>query len=304
MMALEIDKYKIRSSFSKAALCYDIFASFQKEMAEDLMNKLSAISHRLSAIKILDIGCGTGFLTHGLARLLPKADIFGCDISYEMTDVVRGKGQGVRGKKTYLLTADGGVLPYKDKAFGMAASNLTYQWIRDTKTAFSEAHRVLRPSGIFMFSTLGPETLKELRYCYAEASAKFNNPLCPPLIRGNKDGLPPFMVFSEKQAIQSVLESAGFKNISVEITKTIKTYPDMWTLLKTMKSIGAGNPFKNGDKSLGRGSLLKTMAEVYKQKFGVLSSELGVNPPHPTSHISHPNYIYATYEVMFVHAEK
>jgi malonyl-CoA O-methyltransferase len=300
-------KDKIQASFSKAAINYDTLALFQKEVAEELIDfgfrisdfgfktlyPSSATKGHLPYPGILDIGCGTGFLTHSLAKLLPKANIFGCDIAHEMIDVTKDKGQGAGGKKIHLLTADGAALPYRDKAFGMVASNLTYQWIHDINTAFSEAYRVLRPGGIYIFSTLGPETLKELRYCYAKASAKFN-----------KDGLPAFMDFSEKQAIQSALKNAGLKNISIEIAKMIKTYPDMWTLLKTMKSIGAGNPFKNGDKSLGRGSLLKKMAAVYEEKFGVRSSELGVNPPHSTSHILHPGYIYATYEVMFVKAVK
>ncbi|HBR16346.1 MAG: hypothetical protein A3G39_05690 [Deltaproteobacteria bacterium RIFCSPLOWO2_12_FULL_43_16] len=274
------NKDGIKFAFSRAANNYDALALFQKEMAEELLNSfvLPLTTHHSPLTTILDIGCGTGFLTHGLARLLPQANIFGCDIAHEMIDVTRSKGQA-SGNKIYLLTADGGVLPYKDKAFDMAASNLVYQWIRDIKTAFSEARRVLKPGGIFVFSTLGLETLKELRHCYAEASAKFN-----------KDGLPPFMVFSEKQIIQSVLERVGFKNISIETTRMIKTYPDMWTLLKTMKSIGAGNPLKEGDKSLTRGSLLKKMAETYEQKFGVKTP--------------HRNCIYATYEVMFVRALK
>src|SRR3990167_6591439 len=295
MITTEIDKHKIKSSFSKAALKYDKFASLQKEVAEELLNSFVSplTTHHSPLTTILDIGCGTVFLSHNLAERFPEASILGCDISHSMIKVASCKLQGARDKKIHLITTDGEILPCKNETFDIVISNLTYQWLPNLDTAFSEARRVLRPGGIFTFSTLGTETLKELRYCYAEASAKFN-----------KDGLPPFMGFSEKQAIQSVLESAGFKNISIEITKMLKAYPDMWALLKAMKSIGAGNPFKQGDKSLARGSLLKKMVERYEEKFGVWSSELGVNLPHPTSHIPHPNYIYATYEAMFVHAEK
>ena len=288
-------KDKIKFAFSKAAKSYDTLALFQKELAEELLNSfvLPLTTHHSPLTTIVDIGCGTGFLSYGLANKFPDADIFGCDISHDMLKVASCKLQVARDKKIHLITTDGEILPCKNDTFDIAASNLTYQWIGNLEGSFKEAHRILRPGGIFIFSTLAPETLKELRYCYAEASAKFN-----------KDGLPPFMAFSEKQAIQSVLESVGFKNISIETRKMMKTYPDMWTLLKTMKSIGAGNPFKDGDKSLARGSILKKMAEVYEEKFGVWSSELGVEIPHPTSYIPHPNCIYATYEVMFVKAVK
>ena len=286
MITTEIDKHKIRLSFSKAALCYDIFASFQKQAARELVNKLSAISCQPSAMNILDIGCGTGFLTYSLAKMLPKANIFGCDIAYPMLKMTNAKHKG---KKIHLLTADGEILPCKNEAFDMVASNLTYQWLPDLYTAFLEAHRVLRPGGIFIFSTLGPETLKELRYCYAEASAKFN-----------KDGLPPFIGFLDKQMLQSALENTGFKNISIKKANIIKAYPDMLALLRAMKSIGAGNPFKEGDKSLARGSLLKQMAEVYRQVFSGRWPAASENNPLSLTR----NCIYATYEVMFVYGEK
>ncbi|MEK7828845.1 MAG: methyltransferase domain-containing protein [Deltaproteobacteria bacterium] len=289
MITTAIDKHKIKLSFSKAALRYDIFASFQKQAARELVNKLSAISCQPSAMKILDVGCGTGFLTYGMADALPEANIFGCDISHAMIKVASCKLQAARDKKMRLLTADGGALPYKDGIFDRVASNLTYQWIHDIKTAFSEAYRVLRPEGVFIFSVLGPETLKELRHCYIEAKARFN-----------RNGLPPFIVFLDKQMLQSALENAGFKKISIKKANIIKAYPDMLALLRAMKSIGAGNPFKEGDKSLARGSLLKQMAEVYGQVFSGQWPVASENNPLSLTR----NCIYATYEVMFVYGEK
>ena len=197
--------------------------------------------------------------------------------------------QVARDKKIHLITTDGGILPCKNDTFDIAASNLTYQWIGNLEGSFREAYRVLKQGGGFIFSTLGPETLKELKQCYLDASTI-----------ARKDGLPPFMDFSEKKAIQSVLESVGFKNISIETWKMMKTYPDMWALLRTMKSIGAGNPFKDGDKSLARGSILKKMAEIYEDRFKTQDSRFKTDNLQLTTH----NCIYATYEVMFVHAEK
>ena len=289
MITTAIDKHKIKLSFSRAALRYDIFASFQKQAARELVNKLSAISCQPSAMKILDVGCGTGFLTYGMADALPEANIFGCDISHTMVKAASCKLQAARDKKMRLLTADGGALPYKDGIFDRVASNLTYQWIHDIKTAFSEAYRVLRPEGVFIFSVLGPETLKELRHCYIEAKARFN-----------RNGLPPFIVFLDKQMLQSALENAGFKKISIKKANIIKAYPDMLALLRAMKSIGAGNPFKEGDKSLARGSLLKQMAEVYGQVFSGQWPVASENNPLSLTR----NCIYATYEVMFVYGEK
>ena len=289
------NKDKIKFAFSKAAKSYDTLALFQKELAEELLNSfvLPLTTYHSPLTTIVDIGCGTGFLSYGLADKFPDADIFGCDISHDMLKVASCKLQVARDKKIHLITTDGEILPCKNDTFDIAASNLTYQWIDNLEGSFREAYRVLKPGSVFIFSTLGPRTLQELKSCYTEATERFN-----------KDGLPPFINFSGQETIISALKGAGFDNISITAKDCIRTYHDMLELLKSIKSIGAGNPFKEGDKSLARGSILKKMAEVYEEKFGVWSSELGVEIPHPTSYIPHPNCIYATYEVLFVKAIK
>ncbi len=300
-------KDRIRSSFSKAALRYDSFASLQKEVGEELLKRVIS-QHPISHIPhpgILDIGCGTGFLTYCLAQAFPEAFLSGCDISHEMIKVASCKLQVARDNKIHLTTTDGGVLPFKDNSFDMVASNLTYQWLLDLKAAFLEAYRVLRPGGVFTFSTLGPGTLKELRTCYVETlnikradNTVFEIPNPKSQIRNQKNALPPFIGFSEEKTIFSAFENTGFSDISIETTNNIQTYPDMWTLLKTMKTIGAGNPFKEGNKSLARGSLLKRMADVYEDVF----SKKGSLTHH--SSLTTDHCIYATYEVLFVKCVK
>src|SRR3989338_3840066 len=90
------------------------------------------------------------------------------------------------------------------------------------------------------------------------------------------------------------------KNISPATTNIIKTHDDMWGLLKNIKSIGAGNPFKDGDNSLARGSILKKMAEIYNDRFKIKDSRLTTC----NSQLATRNRIYATYEVMFVYCKK
>src|SRR3990172_11746312 len=115
------NKDKIKFAFSKAAKSYDTLALFQKELAEELLNSfvLPLTTYHSPLTTIVDIGCGTGFLSYGLADKFPDRDIFGCDIAHEMTEQATCKVKSAKDKKTYFLTADGGVLPYKDKAFGM-----------------------------------------------------------------------------------------------------------------------------------------------------------------------------------------
>src|SRR3989344_571389 len=291
MITTEIDKHKIKSSFSKAALKYDTFASLQKEVAEELLNSFVSplTTHHSPLTTILDIGCGTGFLSHNLAERFPEASILGCDISHSMIKVASCKLQVARDKKIHLITTDGEILPCKNESFDIAASNLTYQWIGNLEGSFREAYRVLKDDGVFVFSTLGTDTLKELRACYTEASGRFN-----------KNGLTPFLQFYGKDSIHAIMKDAGLREITIEPENKIKAYPDMWALLKTLKAIGAGNPFKDGDKSLARGSILKKMAEIYEERFKIQDSRFKTC----NLQLATRNCIYATYEVMFVKALK
>lgn len=268
------NKHRIKLAFSNAAPAYDSLAVLQEEVADGLLKgmifPLPVVT--MSPFNVLDIGCGTGLLTYKLAKLLPEANIFGCDIAHAMVEMARLKNSN---KKLHLLTADAEFLPYKNETFHMAASNLAYQWVPFLESAFLEVWHNLKPGGLFIFATLGAETLRELQYCYVETSTRFN-----------KDGLPPFMRFLEEKNILLSLKEAGFGSIAIKRTENIQIYQDMWTLLKTLKSIGAGNPFKKGDKSLARGRLLKNMAELYKEKFTASNS------------------VYATYEVIYINAIK
>ena len=296
----EMDKARIKLSFSNAAKNYDSNALFQKEVADELLSKYFnppsppfIKGGEGGGFSILDIGCGTGFLSHNLTERFPEANILSCDISHAMVKQALSKLQGTSCKrqtnKIHFLNSDGELLPYKTESFDIVTSNLTYQWMNDIKTAFSEAYRVLRSGGVFVFSTLGTATLKELRMCYIEASAILS-----------RNGLPAFIGFSDQPFIQSALANAGFKNISPATTNIIKTHDDMWGLLKNIKSIGAGNPFKDGDNSLARGSILKKMAEIYNDRFKIKDSRLTTC----NSQLATRNRIYATYEVMFVYCKK
>lgn len=266
------NKHQIKLAFSNAAPAYDNLAVLQKEVADGLLKEMISLPNMvpISPFNVLDIGCGTGLLTYKLSNLLPEAAIFGCDIAHTMIEMAM-----LKNKRFHLMTADAESLPFQNETFNMAASNLSYQWVPSLKIAFLEVWHSLKPGGIFIFSTLGTGTLKELQSSYVEASA-----------RVNRDGLPPFMQFSEENDILFFLKEAGFDNITIRRTKNIQNYQDMWTLLNTLKSIGAGNPFKKGDKSLAMGQLLKNMGEVYKEKFSV------------------SNGIYATYDVMYINAIK
>jgi len=148
-----LDKQQISENFSRSARDYDRHALLQKVMADDLLAKLRGLNPKA----VLDIGCGTGYLTRKLAEMFPRAEVLGIDIASGMIEVANrqkrsnllfsvGDGEGVKGRGKYDLVV----------------SNASLQWMNAEKV-FRGVHKILKPGGQFAFTTFGPRTLRELK---------------------------------------------------------------------------------------------------------------------------------------------
>ena len=80
-----LDKNEISRNFSSSAVRYDEHSALQREMADDLLSLLTT-KPLINPSAILDIGCGTGYLTRKLAELFPAARVEGIDIAKGMID--------------------------------------------------------------------------------------------------------------------------------------------------------------------------------------------------------------------------
>ena len=72
------------------------------------------------------------------------------------------------GEQRALLCADAKRIPLPDNSVELVYCNLMLQWCNDLDAIFHEVRRVLRPQGLFSFTTFGPDTLRELREAWAE----------------------------------------------------------------------------------------------------------------------------------------
>ncbi len=283
-----LDKILIQKSFAKAAASYEANSEVQQDVCRSLAGVIKAgvIKERHASGKavtsVLDIGCGTGALFGPVSALWPTATLFGCDIAPPMLAEANRRAPlkgGAFRKRPSLLTADFDALPYTGSSFDVCVSSLAYQWAPSPEAAFAEAARVLKPGGSLYFSTLGPDTLSELRASYAKA-ARMN---------GFSYTASEFHPYKDKRTLRTALEAAGFTAISIE-TKPLKmVYQDMWTLLKRLKNIGAGARGTGGTDTLAKGALLKRAAKAYRADFP--STDAG-------------NGVVATYDVLYITAAK
>lgn len=171
-----VDQRQVRRSFSRAAATYDEVAVLQREIGSRMLARLDYV--RIEPQRVLDLGCGTGASLAALHERYPHAQLIGADLCEAMLRVsqagrsrLRWLMPFLRSQRTPLLAAEASALPFKPQSIGLLWSNLMLHWLDNPLAAFREAHRLLDVGGLLMFSTFGPDTLKELRTSFNDGQA-------------------------------------------------------------------------------------------------------------------------------------
>jgi len=222
---LALDKRLLRRSFEKAAAGYDAAAVLQHEVCRRMLSRLDYIKHSPAAV--LDAGTGTGNVIAALRARYPHAALYALDIALAMVRRVSSAvpwWQRVRRRGVLPVCGDIEQLPLRSAAVGMVWSNLALQWVNDPPRAFAEFRRVLAPGGLLMFSTFGPDTLKELRAAYAGA-----------------DRYTHVNRFVDMHDLGDMLVHAGFAAPVMDMEYMTLTYPEVRALMHDLKAIGAHN---------------------------------------------------------------
>ncbi len=215
-------KQRVRASFERAAATYDAAAIVQRRVCDRLLLSLEASA---PPQRILDAGCGTGFGARILRRRWPQAHITGVDFAPTMVERARVEMDAC-------LTADIERLPLPAQDFDLWWSNLSIQWC-DASLVFAEAERVLRPAGMLAVSTLGPRTFHELREAFAGVDVHRHT-----------------LSFNTPETIAGTIEAAGFGQLQLWRERHAIYYPDLKTLLRAVKAIGAQNVGDGGRNSM------------------------------------------------------
>ena len=140
-----------RKHFNKQAREYDentslYYSGYAKISCEDVKAYLKENEYN----KLLDIGCGTGWLIDNLSKE-HNANHFGLDISENMLEQAKSKNIE---NATFVL---GSSLepPYEDESFDVVTCIQSFHHYPDSKKAMQEAYRVLKKGGIYILSDTG-----------------------------------------------------------------------------------------------------------------------------------------------------
>lgn len=266
----------IGTRFGKAASSYDKHAWLQKEIGQRLIEKLAILKN--SPKKILDIGQGTGMLCAQLQASKEnnkdKFKLYGIDLSHAMCLQANLKFNASSWFKfknksqPIFLQADAHQLPFLSETFDLVISNCVFQWCKDLPRLFKECHRALCFHGNLFFSSFGPDSLQELKYCTQKISSHTH-----------------VHEFMDMHEIGDFLLAAHFTDPIVDMEKITTYYPTVQSLLQDLKKIGATNQHTHRPKGLMGKNWLNQLEIEYEN-------------------LRSPQGLPVTWEVVYGHATK
>ncbi|MEX2525564.1 MAG: malonyl-ACP O-methyltransferase BioC [Gammaproteobacteria bacterium] len=259
------DKRRLAANFSDAAAGYDAVAILQKEVADALLERLDIMNVRPHWI--LDLGSGTGGAARQLARRYSGCRVLQLDLARNMLLQARKQSRRWFSRQSFVC-AEAAALPVQAGALDLVYSSLMLQWCEDLDAVLSEIRRGMRGGGLFLFSSLGPDTLHELRDSWAEA---------------DDDGFMHVNGFRDMHEVGDALIRAGFADPVMEVDHMILTYSRVRDLMRELKQLGARNVSTGRRRALTGKRRLQTMMEAYEK-------------------YRREGRIPATYEVVYGHA--
>lgn len=224
-----VDRRQVVRSFSRIAPAYPAGDFFAREVDRRMQERLDYV--RLTPQRILDLGCSRGGSFDALAKRYPGAELIGLDIAEAMLRAGQparagwqrwlgmGKGDPLR------LAADAASLPLAARSVALVWSNLLMHWLDDPLPALAEAHRVLEVGGLLMFSTLGPDTLHELRAAFSDGYAHTQR-------------------FIDMHDLGDMLVGCGFADPVMDMEVLTLTYDDLDAMFAELRGAGSACAMK------------------------------------------------------------
>ena len=244
----DLDRLAVRRQFDRRSESPGPADFLFREVERRMIERLDLV--RLVPSRVLDVGCGLGDGVRRLRVRWPQADVIGLDLSPRRIDAAIRLDRPARQSWTQsllqrlggrtrrasgvspvagfsappavpsaplgrYLVGDAHRLPFEANSVDLLWSNLAFHWFDDVPAAIAEWYRVIRPDGLLMFSSLGVDTLHELRQCGLAMQS-----------------LP------DLHDIGDALVKAGFAEPVMDAQRLTVTWTDPMTMLAELRGLG------------------------------------------------------------------
>lgn len=246
MIDKQLDPLQVRRAFARAASTYERHDRLQREVESRLFESLDYYEGKPQ--RVLDVGCGTGRGTALLKKRWRDAEVIAVDVSLPMLHEARRNRGWFR---TFARAcADGQALPFPDHSMDLVYSNLCLQWCDSPRPLLAECARVLKPGGFVVASTLGADTLTELREAWAAVDLD----------------RPHVGMFLDLHDIGDAALAAGLKDPVLDSDHVTLDYPDVRGLLMDLKGLGATNAHRGRMRALTGKARFHAMLDAYETR--------------------------------------
>ncbi len=239
-----VDAAFARRAFNRASPSYDAAAVLQTEVRELLLARLELTD--LDPLLILDAGAGTGIASRELKQRYPKARVLAVDSAERMLAVAAGRSTWLRPLSR--VCADAARLPLPEASVDLIFSNFMLPW-GAADQVFAEFRRVLAPRGLLTFTTLGPDTLRELRRAWASVDPH-------PRVHG----------FIDMHDLGDALVRSGFAQTVLDVERYTLEYADVSRLAADLKALGEVNALAGRSRGLTGPRRFEAMRAAYESQ--------------------------------------
>lgn len=234
----DLDNHARYRNLSRAVPHYEKAAVLQEEVSQRLLDRLDYV--RIQPRRVLDLGARLGRSSRALKQRFPEALV----VSADVPDMLAASGpcEGVHPVAALLPE-----LPFRDAAFDLVFSSLELPWCSGVTAALEALCGLLAPGGLLMFTTLGPDTLVELRLSWQHGDERQH-------VHG----------FFDMHDIGDAMLRAGFAEPVMDTERIRLTYADSEALLEDLRHAGAQNVLHERRRTLTGPGRLRAMREAYE----------------------------------------
>lgn len=238
-------KRRIRQSFASASVTYDCVAKLQATAGLTLLQSVSKVN---KSDVVLDLGCGTGFLSQSLKAngVSVPGHIIALDIAMPMLTLARKKLGDSHAK---YVCADAEHLPFVNHSVDLVVSNFALQWCENLAGALGEVKRILKPGGHFIFTIFGENTLCELKTAWRSV-----------------DDYEHVNSFVDGQRLTKLLVDSGFTITKLTNENYMSVYQSVWDLMAELKQLGAQTVVNGRRPHLTPKSKMQQMIQAYQKQ--------------------------------------